>query len=324
MKSLGEYLQAERQTRGISLEQISADTRISISMLKAIEEGNTEKLPAPVLVKGFLRAYAGNIGLDPEAVIIKYQDLVEEADPRQEALEKFHRRLRPKSSRKKGLMFLFVLVVLAALAFISWHFYSGRQQQKSPVVSESSPGLETPRDASQTAPPSAARQEQPAPAAPAASTAASPPESEAKAEPEIAPVEPESEAMLPVEGGPAAVSADRAPAVSQPGSDVSLAETEQQVLTPPPAAPVHVLRARAVERTWLSITIDETRVREYLLRPGQEMEWRARSSLNVIIGNAAGVQLYLNERPLKPLGERGKVVNLTLPDPSLFSAAESE
>ena len=70
MKSLGEFLRAERQARGITLEQISADTRISMDMLRAIERGNVEQLPAPVLIKGFLKAYAEKIGLDPEEVII--------------------------------------------------------------------------------------------------------------------------------------------------------------------------------------------------------------------------------------------------------------
>ena len=54
MRSLGEYLQKEREAQGLSLEQISSDTRVSMDMLRAIEEGNVERLPAPVLVKGFL------------------------------------------------------------------------------------------------------------------------------------------------------------------------------------------------------------------------------------------------------------------------------
>ena len=61
MKSLGEYLRSERLNRGITLEEISRETRISTRMLQAIEDGNTESLPAGVLVKGFLRAYAQKI-----------------------------------------------------------------------------------------------------------------------------------------------------------------------------------------------------------------------------------------------------------------------
>ncbi len=109
MKSLGEFLRAERQARGISLEQISADTRISMDMLRAIEHGNVEQLPAPVLIKGFLKAYAEKISLNPEEVIVEYQNLLEEAGDHQEGIEKFHQRLQPQSSNKKLLVLVITL-----------------------------------------------------------------------------------------------------------------------------------------------------------------------------------------------------------------------
>ena len=117
MKSLGEYLRAERQARGISLEQIFADTRISMEMLRAIENGNVEQLPAPIFIKGFLKAYAEKIGLDPEEVIVEYQNLIEEAGDHQEGIEKFHQRLQPQSSNKK------LLVLVIALAHASFGLY---------------------------------------------------------------------------------------------------------------------------------------------------------------------------------------------------------
>ena len=128
MKSLGEFLRAERQARGISLEQISADTRISMDMLLAIEDGNVKQLPAPVLIKGFLRAYANRIDLDPDAVIVEYQELIEEAGVSRETMEKFHQRLHPKSSQKKILALLVALTMLAGLAFLLYSSISVRQQ----------------------------------------------------------------------------------------------------------------------------------------------------------------------------------------------------
>ncbi len=120
MKSLGEFLRAERQARGISLEQISADTRISMDMLRAIEHGNVEQLPAPVLIKGFLKAYAEKIGLNPEEVIVEYQNLLEEAGDHQEGIEKFHQRLQPQSSNKKLLVLVIALTLITGLIFF-WY-----------------------------------------------------------------------------------------------------------------------------------------------------------------------------------------------------------
>ena len=113
MKKLGEFLRAERQARGISLEQISADTRISLTMLQAIEDGSVKDLAAPVLVKGFLKSYAQRIGLDPEEIIIGYQDGIEQFGVNREQMERFHQRLYPRATKRKVFTLLPVLGLLA-------------------------------------------------------------------------------------------------------------------------------------------------------------------------------------------------------------------
>ena len=95
-------------------------------------------------------------------------------------------------------------------------------------------------------------------------------------------------------------------------------EVEQQVvgLSSPP--PPYVLRAETLAPTWLHVVIDERQELEYLLQPAEKHTWRAMSGFRLHIGNAAGLQLHLNDQPLKPLGERDQVVHLKLPDPSLI------
>ena len=83
-----------------------------------------------------------------------------------------------------------------------------------------------------------------------------------------------------------------------------------------------VLRVDAVEKTWLRIIIDGSREREYLLQPGEQLTWMATSDMQVLVGNAGGIRLYLNDNPLKPLGQSGEVVRLQLPDPSLTGEAD--
>ena len=62
--SFGRYLQAIRLEKKISLEQVSAQTRIGVGNLLLIEQEDHERLPAKVYVKGFLRSYAAAIGAD--------------------------------------------------------------------------------------------------------------------------------------------------------------------------------------------------------------------------------------------------------------------
>lgn len=62
---LGETLQRARQARGLTLEEVERDTRISRHYLAALENENFGLLPAPVYARGFLRTYARYLGLEP-------------------------------------------------------------------------------------------------------------------------------------------------------------------------------------------------------------------------------------------------------------------
>ena len=62
---LGETLQRARQARGLTLEEVERDTRISCRYLQALENENFGLLPAPVYARGFLRTYARYLGLEP-------------------------------------------------------------------------------------------------------------------------------------------------------------------------------------------------------------------------------------------------------------------
>jgi hypothetical protein len=79
-----------------------------------------------------------------------------------------------------------------------------------------------------------------------------------------------------------------------------------------------VLRGEAVEATWLRISIDRGQQVEYLLQPGEQMKWQAKSGFSLLVGNAAGVRLFLNDKPIKTLGQKGQVVSLSLPNDSLL------
>jgi hypothetical protein len=101
-------------------------------------------------------------------------------------------------------------------------------------------------------------------------------------------------------------------------------EKNRQDLELAPTPAVHVLRAETLARTWLRVIIDDRQELEYLLNPDEKHTWRAVSGFRLHIGNAAGIQLYLNDQPLKALGESGEVVLLQLPDSSLIANSSSE
>jgi len=69
MGDLGGLLREAREKKGISLEQAETDTRIRHKFLAALETEDYAALPAPAYVRGFLKAYAAYLGLDPQQVL---------------------------------------------------------------------------------------------------------------------------------------------------------------------------------------------------------------------------------------------------------------
>jgi cytoskeletal protein RodZ len=70
--TFGEELKRHRLLREVSLESIASATKISVRHLQALEKGDLQRLPAPVFTRGFIRAYAGFLGLEPEEMVNAY------------------------------------------------------------------------------------------------------------------------------------------------------------------------------------------------------------------------------------------------------------
>ena len=70
--TFGEELRRERLIREVSLDEISAATKISVRLLTALEKSDVGKLPAPVFTRGFIRAYSRHLGLDPDEMVNAY------------------------------------------------------------------------------------------------------------------------------------------------------------------------------------------------------------------------------------------------------------
>jgi cytoskeletal protein RodZ len=81
MESLGEFLRKERETRNISLEEVSKSTKIKQHHLKAIEEGRAELLPPTPYVKGYLNVYAKYLTLDPKKIVLRYEEYLKSLIP---------------------------------------------------------------------------------------------------------------------------------------------------------------------------------------------------------------------------------------------------
>jgi len=70
--TFGENLKRERELRGVTLDEITAATRIAKRFLQAIENEQWDQLPGGVFNRGFVRAVARYLGLDEENIVAEY------------------------------------------------------------------------------------------------------------------------------------------------------------------------------------------------------------------------------------------------------------
>ncbi len=72
------------------------------------------------------------------------------------------------------------------------------------------------------------------------------------------------------------------------------------------------LEIRAIDDTWLEISIDDSTSEEVTFSPRTSRTWQGQKKFAIFLGNAAGVEFYLNGEKLNFKGQKGRVVNLEI------------
>lgn len=104
--------------------------------------------------------------------------------------------------------------------------------------------------------------------------------------------------------------------VSSPITSISVPiqeNTVKSVQMPERSEKRHSLTAVSREITWLQVTIDDNDPVEVLLQAGESTSWLAKNKIAIIVGNAGGVDLTFNGKPVESLGPSRKVVSRTFP-----------
>ena len=67
--AVGAQLQAAREQRELTLEQVARQLRLDVEVIEALENDTAEQLAAPIFVQGYLRSYARLLGLPESSVL---------------------------------------------------------------------------------------------------------------------------------------------------------------------------------------------------------------------------------------------------------------
>jgi cytoskeleton protein RodZ len=137
----GSILRAERETLGVSLREVAETLNLSMSVVRAIEADDLDKLPGAVFARGYLRAYARLLELDPEPLLRcypRYEEPAVQADAPSEApIWEWIRRRPALVLGSAGGLLVVVLVVLISLLWPGADSEDGAVATRSPDAAES-------------------------------------------------------------------------------------------------------------------------------------------------------------------------------------------
>jgi cytoskeleton protein RodZ len=129
MDDVGATLRQAREERRISLRQIAARTKISVSALEALERNDASRLPGGIFSRAFVRSYAAEVGLDPEqtvrAFLVRFDDQAAPEPRRQVAVSEAE--LRFDSRQRAAMLAVKVLLGLVIVSVVVYFVVKGRR-----------------------------------------------------------------------------------------------------------------------------------------------------------------------------------------------------
>lgn len=294
MMSIGERLRAERERQGLSISRVSEILRINARYLEAIERDDPDSLPGGFFYRSFVRQYARFLKIDDEEIerqleALRPPSLVVAAQP--ETSEPFPLEVEALSSSAPHWEWLgqlpwsvigLVAVLLGGAAIYSlWHHGRNGVEKPPPPAISAPPPVTAPATAQ--APPQVAP-----PPSPVLS-------GEPAERPSAAPGPMPAEAGKPTATSPTPVAAPP----PTPARDTRDA--------PPDAPGVRFpVALEATGEVWVSVTSAGRTLFVGTLQPGQSRQVEAAGSAKLVVGNAGGIEVRVNGKPVGPLGPKGQ------------------
>ena len=282
---VGEQLRLGRERLGLNVSAIADEQHLRPSVIQAIESGDYSKIDSELFLKGYVRAYARQVGLDADAVIA---DLDRELEPVRQQREQEHQAnplvsIERKKRRKRQLAKLLVLVlVIAGGAYLVALYLADRES-----ASETAPGSET-----------ESRSEVPAPQDEPSSPVIEGPDTEGSE----APVQRSGSVESDDVAAPISLPADSEPSEPLPEDGMTqdqippAAQTMEPALqeaAPPVASELTQgrLQMSFSDDCWIQVTdADGNRLASALRRSGDELDVTGEAPLTVVIGAVSAVE----------------------------------
>ena len=311
LEELGAVLRAEREKRGLSIEDAANHLKIGARLLRALEAGDSASLPHLAYTKGFIRSYSAYVGLSAEeisAALAALEAENEEALIQQTPLPDVT--LAPRRNFKPFLS-VFVVLLLGIGVYLVWQhgaldvLTSQTRRQAQPAPMQSPDNAETPPVGTEARNLGREARQSGTAGQPAAAATDSGPQAGRSAAPAASGAQAPAPAAPATTPGTAATAGPAAAAASAPTSAATSAQT--------PVTGPHKVIITATEECWVHSNADHTDTRQFSLRKGDTFALTFTKSLELKLGNAGGVRLRYDGEELPPVGTTGQVRTLTFP-----------
>lgn len=272
-KSIGFQLTERREALGLSLGEVEHHTKVRAANLQALEEGRINDLPSPVQARGMLSNYADFIGLNVDAVLLTFAEgLQTSRTERLPTPASTGRKTsrRPAAPQKGFRRFLTPDLLIGSGVILLLFFFA--------IWTASRISSERRAQMQETEP--SLVEVLLSPGTPTfvltlSATQAALPEELTGANQSVVSVEPSTTPTLPVMG----------------------------------SGPVQIY-VIANQRAWIRVTADGRDIFSGRLLPGNVYAYAAQEKIELLTGNAAGVQVIFNQNDLGILGLPGQVYSM--------------
>lgn len=340
MKELSELLRSEREKRGLPLESVAEESGLSITMLSCFEAGDFECIGSPLLIRNIIRGYCKVFDCDPEPILRKFAPRIGGLEYQEAGIRRFGHRM--KMFRKKRRMvslplLLFALATALTMYGASWISEKRARLYAPPAANHIFSQEELPPELlEKLAPqPGVAGQQRRAAVSRGDADLREAEKAIVQAERNIKDAEQarsvekladaqKTETLKIAEaeksrGAAQQTAANQGETPPQPSPSVALSNSMEVMAEDRPSSSQELgkplrFAVEANDQTWVQVRIDEKETRSAMLRPGDKREWTAQKGMQIVIGNAGGVMMKLDDQPIRASREPGRVLRFKLPE----------
>ncbi len=136
----GARLKDKRETLSISVETMAEKLRLDLALLKKIESDSYDKSTPPAFIRGYLRNYAKEVGLDGNEVVSAFNGFLEAADDIQlSAIGSSNRRIIDKKRYRYGRWLIIIVALLVVIGIVAYlgkfvgNLFESKEQQPAEI-----------------------------------------------------------------------------------------------------------------------------------------------------------------------------------------------